>query len=130
MFLQYELPNGEKHEVQLRKKTVTLGRGPHVDIYILDTLVSRLHCEISFKNNAYYLHDFKSKNGTFVNQKQINVVRLNPGDCIRIGKTIITAKTTSIKGTSTILKEITEEMQGGKGYHTILKEIVDEEKQL
>ena len=128
MFLRYLLSNGEQRDVELGKQSITIGRGSDVDITIHDTLASRLHCGISFWDDAYFLRDFKSKNGTFVNGRRVDVVRLHQGDRIKVGNTVITLETYPRKGTETALKEVKNEMASGKGYRTILMEIVNEEE--
>lgn len=128
MILRYVLPDGAQKEVELGEKSITIGRGSDVDISIPDTLASRVHCGISFWDDAFFLRDFKSRNGTFLNDKQIEVARLNPGDRIRVGDTVLTIDTKSRKGTDTVIKEIKAEMAKGKGYHTILQEIIKEDE--
>lgn len=127
MLLRYVLPDGTQKEVELSEKSITLGRGADVDISIPDKLVSRVHCGISFWDDAYFIRDFKSQNGTFVNDRQVEVARLNPGDRIRIGDTTMTLETRPRKGTETVIREVKEEMAKGKGYHTMLMEIIEEE---
>jgi len=78
---------------------------------------------------VYFLRDFKSRNGTFVNDRRIDVARLKPGDRIRVGSTTLTLESSKQqKGTETVLKEIKEEMDKGKGYKTMLFEIIREKK--
>jgi len=130
MILRYVLPDGTQKEVELSEKSITIGRGSDVDISIPDKMASRVHCGISFWDDAYFIRDFKSRNGTFVNDHQIEVVRLNAGDRIRVGDTILTLESAARKGTETVIKEVKDEMAKGKGYHTILQEIIrDEESQ-
>ncbi len=126
MFLRYVLPDGEQKEYQLTTDPVTIGRSKEADIIIPDPLVSRIHCGISFWDEAYFIRDFKSRNGTYVNDKAIEVARLYPGDKIRVGDTVISFESAPRKGTETVLKEVKEEMEKGKGYNTILKEIINE----
>lgn len=128
MLLRYVLPSGEQKEVELGEKSLTIGRGADVDICLPDKMASRIHCGISFWDDAYFLRDFKSRNGTFVNDKRVEVVRLNPGDRVRIGDTVLTLEAHTRKGTETVLREVRDEMARGKGYHTILQEIIEEEK--
>ncbi len=127
MLLKYGLPDGTQKEFELSEKSITIGRGADVDISIPDTLSSRVHCGISFWDEAFFLRDFKSRNGTFLNDKQIEVARLSPGDRIRVGDTVLTVESYRQKGTDTVIKEVKSEMAKGKGYHTILQEIIKEE---
>ena len=128
MILRYILPDGAQKEVELGEKSITIGRGDDADISIPDTLASRIHCGISFWDDAFFVRDFKSRNGTFLNDKQIEVSRLNAGDRIRIGDTTLTVESQARKGTDTVIKEIKAEMAKGKGYHTILQEFIKEDE--
>jgi len=125
MLLCYNLPNGEEKKVKLEKSKITLGRGLNVDLTIQDRLSSRLHCSIEFKDNAWHVSDLKSRNGTFVNGERIQDVRLNIGDRIRIGETVLVCERVAVKGTETVIRELNKEMDsGGKGFKTMLIEIV------
>lgn len=74
-------------------KLITVGRSSSNDVIINDSLVSRTHCQIIQDDNGNYrLIDTNSKNGTFVNGRQIGrnaETRLNKNDIIRIGKTTL-----------------------------------------
>ena len=129
MFLRYALPDGKQKKFELGETPVTIGRGTDVDISIPDKLASRVHCGISFWDEAYFLRDFKSKNGTYINDRRIDVVRLKPGDRIGIGDTIIVVASHERKGTDTVIKELDDEMASGKGYHTIMMNIIEEEEE-
>lgn len=65
----------------------TLGRMPENTIVLNDTFVSGSHAEISFEQQAWWLTDVGSTNGTRVNNHPITGrVRLNSGDTISIGR--------------------------------------------
>jgi len=128
MILRYLLSDGTQQELKLGKRALTIGRSTDTDICIPDKQASRVHCGISFRDDAYFLRDCKSKNGTFVNNRRIDSARLSDGDRIRIGSTTIIVDSRHHKGTETVLREIKEEMDSGKGYHTMLLEIVQGEK--
>ena len=125
MLLRYNLPNGEEKKVTLEKSKITLGRGLNVDLTVQDRLSSRLHCSIEFKNNAWYITDLKSRNGTFVNGERIQEAQLNVDDRIRIGEMVLVCERAAVKGTETVIRELKKEMDsGGKGFKTMLIEIV------
>lgn len=125
MLLCYNLPNGEEKKVKLEKAKITLGRGLNVDLTIQDRLSSRLHCSIEFKNNAWHVSDLKSRNGTYLNGERIQEARLNIGDRIRIGETVLVCERATVKGTETVIRELEKEMDsGGKGFKTMMIEIV------
>jgi len=129
MILRYVLPDGEQKEFELGRKSITIGRGADADVIIADKLASRIHCGISYKDVAYFIRDFKSRNGTFVNDCAIEVCRINPGDRIRVGDMVIAVEASQRKGTIMVLRELDDEMAKGKGYHTILHEIIRDEKE-
>lgn len=67
-----------------------LGRGDGCDALITnDSLLSRQHCEIVLHKGAYLLHDLKSRNGTKVLGKPIEVVRLIDAGVFSIGNTYV-----------------------------------------
>ena len=66
-----------------------LGRGVRNEIRILDTEVSRQHAQIVKENSDYFLLDKNSSNGTFVNGKQIRRHKLESGDQIQLGRSVI-----------------------------------------
>jgi len=129
MLLRYNLPNGEEKKVTLEKSKITLGRGRNVDLTIQDRLSSRLHCSIEFKDNAWHVSDLKSRNGTYLNGERIQEARLNIGDRIRIGETVLVCERAAVKGTETVIRELEKEMDsGGKGFKTMMIEIVGDGK--
>jgi len=81
-------PNmGRRHS--LATDTIILGRGEATDIRIDDNSVSRSHVKIESADEGYYLHDLKSLNGTFVNDRPTRGAQLlRDGDYIRIGNAI------------------------------------------
>ena len=126
MFLVYLNAEGKRISVNLTgRPAVTLGRSPEADICIPDTKVSRIHAEIKPWDGDYVIKDLKSRNGTFVNGARVEVSTVKSGDVIRVGPTEFQAGREPEKGTGTIIREVTAEMEEGKkGYRTILREIV------
>lgn len=59
------------------------------DLVLNDPLVSRLHAMIFFDEKGAGIIDLVSRNGTFVNGREIEASLLKPGDEIRLGETII-----------------------------------------
>ena len=63
-----------KAEIQsfdLLKNTLTIGRSSDNDIPMTDEYVSRRHLKITKRGDSYFIVDLGSRNGTFVNGKQI-----------------------------------------------------------
>lgn len=65
----------------------TIGRDRKTSLTIQDKRISRRHAAIQYvQHQGFYLVDFKSTNGTFVNGESIHQsVRLHDGDKIRLG---------------------------------------------
>lgn len=68
-----------------------IGRGEDNDIQILDSKVSRKHCQIEkTRSNNFYIKDLNSTNKTFVNKTIVeDIVELRIGDIIGIGDSIL-----------------------------------------
>ncbi len=64
-----------------------MGRNPSGDVIVDDPTVSRWHAEILRTPDGWAVKDLDSKNGTFVNQRNIRdrLQRLEDGDEIRLG---------------------------------------------
>ena len=70
----------------LSKPVVVIGRSDDADISLDDITVSRQHSEIHHTGGRYIVRDAGSLNGTYVNQRRIDVVELTQGDELQIGK--------------------------------------------
>ena len=68
-----------------------IGRDQHLDWALPDPsrAVSGRHCEIRYRDNAYWLRDI-STNGTFVNGERVDSEHLRDGDQVTIGRTSMT----------------------------------------
>jgi pSer/pThr/pTyr-binding forkhead associated (FHA) protein len=129
MKLRYSKQDGGIKEFELSDRSITIGRSPDADIILLDDKVSRIHCGVRFTDGDFYLKDLKSKNGTFVNNRRIEMSKLEPNDVITVGRYTFTfEQDSSGAGTSTAIREINDEMAAGKGYTTLLKQIVSDDK--
>jgi pSer/pThr/pTyr-binding forkhead associated (FHA) protein len=125
MKMLYSKKEGTTKEFEIGERSVTIGRSPDADIILLDEKVSRVHCGIRLWDGEFYIKDLKSKNGTFVNGRRVEVSKLKASDVIRIGSYTFTFEQPAGAGTETALREISGEMELGKGYSTLLKEIVN-----
>lgn len=72
-------------------KVITIGRGGECSVVVNDAKVSRMHAQLVQDNEGQIsLVDLGSTNGTTVNGKRITgEIRLNPGDEVRIGDTVL-----------------------------------------
>ncbi|PYQ12004.1 MAG: hypothetical protein DMF80_19985 [Acidobacteria bacterium] len=81
MGLAYEVKTGG---------TTSVGRAKVNDIVLKeDVAVSSEHCRIRPENGRFVLHDLKSTNGTFVNDKRVTSQPLAEGDTIQVGETYL-----------------------------------------
>jgi len=68
-------------------RPIKIGRLPENDIVLEDNAVSGVHAEIEAEGNkTFYITDFDSRNGTFVNQELVISRRLKHNDTISIGQ--------------------------------------------
>ncbi len=79
----------EEQKYLLDKPTLTVGREPTCEIAIDNLGISRQHCKLVNRGDAFVVQDLGSANGTFVNGKKIVEHYLNDGDEIFIGKYIL-----------------------------------------
>jgi signal transduction histidine kinase len=73
----------------LQDRLLTLGRDKANSVQLHDTEVSRNHAEVRNRGSEYTLVDLQSSNGTFVNNKAIQEHRLQSGDRVLIGRTLM-----------------------------------------
>lgn len=66
--------------------TVTvIGRREDCDLCIPLMIVSRKHCQLSIEQDTLNVRDLGSRNGTFVNGRQIEAAAVAAGDRIQVG---------------------------------------------
>ena len=73
-------------------KIITVGRSAENNIILFDDKVSGKHASLTLtNNNEFYVQDFNSTNGTFVNDHKISnePFRLMPQDIVKVGQTVI-----------------------------------------
>ena len=77
--------DGRMLRFPLFKDRLTIGRTSHNDIQLNMQYVSRRHAVISTDNGQTRVIDWGSKNGVYVNEKQIGEQVLHSGDVVSIG---------------------------------------------
>ncbi|HEV2769257.1 MAG TPA: FHA domain-containing protein [Solirubrobacteraceae bacterium] len=70
----------------LAGERLTIGRRPDSDVFLDDVTVSRDHALLVARQDAYFLDDLGSLNGTYVNRHRIESHRLEDGDELQVGK--------------------------------------------
>lgn len=73
----------------LKGKRAVIGRSEQADVHLDDIKSSREHAELTLINNSYMVTDLGSQNGIIVNDLKINQHRLEDGDKIIIGSTVL-----------------------------------------
>jgi hypothetical protein len=77
------------HEQPITADIVVIGRGSTADLRLDDTGVSRRHAEVRREGDDVILLDLGSTNGSAVNGRHIERVRLTPGDRIELGRSVV-----------------------------------------
>jgi hypothetical protein len=72
----------------LDRERNTIGRDPgRATIKVDDPLVSRQHAQFNFEEKNVLVYDLASTNGTFVNNRRVQMQTLHDGDVVRVGQT-------------------------------------------
>lgn len=80
---------GPRTGVRLRlrdKSVITLGRSKTTDFHVLDGAMSRVHAVIAFDDGQWWVEDQKSRNGTWIDGRQIEREALESGVVILLGR--------------------------------------------
>jgi pSer/pThr/pTyr-binding forkhead associated (FHA) protein len=72
-------------EVSVDELPIVMGRSNSCALRVLDPMMSRHQCELSFQNNSVRVRDLESTNGTIVNSETVHEAPLYPGDILTIG---------------------------------------------
>lgn len=73
----------------LAKDSAVVGRGEECDIVVAERQVSRQHIRVYKEDDAYFVEDLESRNGTWVNGQQLKGIRrLYDGDKIDLAMTV------------------------------------------
>lgn len=71
--------------ILLWRERITVGSDPRSLLLLPDSTVSRRHAEMSKADDTYEVSDLGSMNGTYVNDRPVQVAPLADGDEIRFG---------------------------------------------
>ena len=82
--------HGTEVQTQLLASTErSLGRNSDNDIVVTDDLVSGRHMKLFSKNSGFWVEDLGSRNGTFVNGKEVKEpYQMTNGDLVKVGQSI------------------------------------------
>ena len=73
-------------EVPVDRNWVVIGRGRGADVVLSEPTISRAHAAIGFEEDAFFVQDLGSTNGTLVNGSPEEKASLENGDKIQMGK--------------------------------------------
>lgn len=77
---------GQDREIELREGEIVLGRSSECGVLLDSETVSRKHARVSIREGSVFIEDLGSRNGTFVNGKQVvEKVQIKPGDAVQFG---------------------------------------------
>jgi pSer/pThr/pTyr-binding forkhead associated (FHA) protein len=70
-------------------REIIIGRSSDLDMVLVEDMVSRRHAKITTTDADVFIQDLGSTNGTFVNGEKVGRSRINDGDRILVGTSII-----------------------------------------
>jgi signal transduction histidine kinase len=112
----------------LSAETTAIGIGRESDNFIRldDHEVSRRHAEVRRVDGGFVVGDLKSSNGTYVNNRKVERIRLASGDQIQVGRTVMVYSQDQDDERGPGLVDIVDHVGGGDGSR-ILRSIPEEE---
>ncbi len=116
--------DGTTKHFPLPSSVTVVGRREDCDLCIPLMVVSRRHCELNLDQGNLKIRDLGSRNGTFLNGRQIEEAPINPGDRIQVGPVSFAVQLDGQPpNDSAILnppKHLTDSSQDGADHETIL----------
>ena len=77
--------SGQRQTVTIDESPFQIGRSRSNHLALPGTEVSREHVEIAWEDQQFFLHDLRSRAGTFLNDEPVDIRPLVTGDRIRVG---------------------------------------------
>jgi pSer/pThr/pTyr-binding forkhead associated (FHA) protein len=93
---------------------IVIGRSSELDMVLVEDMVSRRHSKITVTGDQIFIQDLGSTNGTFVNGEKVKRAKLNEGDRILIGTSIIKLVATDTAGDLDDARARMDEVAAGK----------------
>lgn len=72
--------------LEVESDQIVFGRDETCDVVVDEDTASRRHAKIVRKGDHWMVVDLGSTNGTYVNEKQVQILKLKSGDRIRVGR--------------------------------------------
>lgn len=96
--LRIRTDSDEDHTLVLDGRPFTFGRGEGCDFVLDEQRASRRHCTFHPCGEGWRIEDEQSSNGTWLGGRPVLSARLQPGDEIEIGRTVITYEGSAVSG--------------------------------
>ena len=77
-----------RSKIVIGRLPVTIGRRVDAGVPLLDSAVSRRHCELALRGGVPVVRDLRSTNGTYINGRRITESLVTPGDRLQLGNTV------------------------------------------
>jgi len=125
---------GDRFEFPVESSSVVIGRSGECELSLTDPFLSRRHARIIRNDDVWMIEDLGSRNGTFVNDRQISESsEITDGDVIRMSNSSMTVRDPatrkaprSAKGGSTVAGVLAEALgvepsSGSLSEHTMFR---------
>lgn len=109
--------NNKGDEFAIHEGKNIIGRSQDCQVTLFDKRCSRFHCQIIKKGNHFCVQDLKSRNGTWMNGKEINskAKTCQIGDIIHLGNSKLKLSDKPVGNVvDQAATEVAEELQRGK----------------
>jgi ABC-type multidrug transport system ATPase subunit/pSer/pThr/pTyr-binding forkhead associated (FHA) protein len=80
------LSTGAEKQIELMHNAYSLGRASSNDIEISADVVSRDHGKLEKRSDGWWYRDLESRNGTYLNERQIREIKLQDGMKLQLGR--------------------------------------------
>jgi len=113
--------SGSSKIYPLNKSKLVIGRSVEADLNLLDPLVSRKHCIIEMRDNAFIVRNVSTTNPLLLNDQAVAEKRLYAGDQLKIGSAalaFISDRPEDVKRLDT--KMIRQKKQSGIGFWIVV----------
>jgi|GEM_PF-3215451 len=94
LYLECITPTGPR-KIDIAAEEFIIGSSSEADATIdFNPGISRKHCKITYSNEAYYVEDMGSANGTYLNKIKMEdeICRLKDGDKLQLANTLFTVR--------------------------------------
>lgn len=81
-----QLSTGVAKQIDLTRNAYSLGRAPSADISIPADVVSRDHGKLEKRTDGWWYRDLDSRNGTYLNERQVREIKLQDGMRLQLGR--------------------------------------------